>query len=46
MVDGKSTLSIGKRTLSFVLTPMIHWPEQMMTYCAEDKILYSNDGFG
>ena len=37
------TLSIGKRTLSFVQTPMVHWP---VTYCPEDKILFSNDCFG
>ncbi|MBE6468786.1 MAG: FprA family A-type flavoprotein [Coriobacteriaceae bacterium] len=40
------TLSIGKRTLSFVQTPMVHWPDNMVTYCPEDKILFSNDCFG
>ena len=34
IVDGKSTLNIGKRDLSFVPVPMVHWPEQMVTYCA------------
>lgn len=40
------TISIGKRSLSFVLTPMVHWPDNMITYCPEDKILFSNDAFG
>lgn len=40
------TLCIGKRTLSFVLTPMLHWPDNMVTYCPEEKILFSNDAFG
>lgn len=39
-------LSIGSRTLEFVCTPMLHWPDSMMTYSVEDKILFSNDGFG
>ena len=40
------TLSIGKRTLTFVQTPMVHWPDNMVTYDAFDKILFSNDAFG
>ncbi len=40
------TLSIGKRTLEFMTTPMLHWPDSMMTYVKEDKVLLSNDGFG
>lgn len=40
------TLCIGKRTLSFVDTPMLHWPESMMTYSSYDKVLFSSDGFG
>lgn len=40
------TLSIGKRTLSFVQTPMVHWPDNMVTYCPEEQILFSNDAFG
>ena len=39
-------LSIGKRTLTFVETRMIHWPDSMFTYLNEDKILFSSDGFG
>jgi flavorubredoxin len=40
------TLNIGKRTLLFIETPMLHWPDSMMTYIVEDKILVSQDGFG
>ncbi|HEY3374374.1 MAG TPA: FprA family A-type flavoprotein [Candidatus Aquicultor sp.] len=40
------TLAIGKRTLLFMETPMLHWPDSMMTYIKEDKILFSQDGFG
>lgn len=39
-------INIGKRNLSFLTTPMLHWPDSMMTYVAEDKILMPNDGFG
>lgn len=39
-------VSIGKRKLQFVPTPMLHWPDSMVTYCPEDKILFSNDAFG
>lgn len=40
------TLSLGKRTLSFVQTPLVHWPDNMVTYDAADRILFSNDAFG
>lgn len=40
------TLNIGARTLTFVQTPMVHWPDNMVTYSAHDKILFSNDAFG
>jgi flavorubredoxin len=40
------TLNIGKRNLTFVHTPMVHWPDNMTSYLAEDKILFSNDAFG
>lgn len=40
------TLNIGKRTLHFVNTPMVHWPDNMVTWSPEDKILFSNDAFG
>jgi flavorubredoxin len=39
-------LKIGKRTLVFLETPMLHWPDSMMTYSREDKILFSQDAFG
>ena len=41
-----TALSLGKRTLQFVATPMLHWPDSMVTYCPEEKILFSNDAFG
>lgn len=40
------TLSLGTRTLSFVQTPLVHWPDNMVTYSAADRILFSNDAFG
>ncbi|QWT17718.1 FprA family A-type flavoprotein [Collinsella sp. zg1085] len=40
------TLNIGKRTLSFLQTPFVHWPDNMLTYSEADKILFSNDCFG
>ena len=40
------TLSTGKYTFHFVPTPMVHWPDSMVTYLAEEKILFSNDAFG
>ncbi len=39
-------LSLGNRTLTFIETRMIHWPDSMFTYLNEDKILFSSDGFG
>ena len=39
-------LCIGKRTLTFVQTPMVHWPDNMVTYDSYDCILFSNDAFG
>ncbi|MDH3982320.1 MAG: FprA family A-type flavoprotein [Kiritimatiellaceae bacterium] len=43
--DGDS-ISLGKRTLAFVDTPMVHWPESMFTYVPEEKLLFSMDAFG
>ena len=40
------TLNIGERTLTFVTTPMVHWPDNMVTYSDVDQILFSNDAFG
>lgn len=39
-------ISLGGRTLAFLETPMVHWPDSMMTYIPEDKLLFSMDGFG
>lgn len=44
--DG-DTLNLGpETTLQFALTPMVHWPETMMTYLREEQTLFSGDGFG
>lgn len=45
VADGDS-LSLGKRTLTFLETPMVHWPESMFTYVPEEKLLFSMDAFG
>jgi len=39
-------LPLGKRTLTFVEAPMIHWPDSMFTYCREEGLLLPNDAFG
>jgi len=45
-VDDGEELDIGGKTLRFIHTPWVHWPETMVTYLAEDKILFSCDFFG
>ena len=40
------SLSLGERTLQFIGAAMIHWPEVIVTYCPEEKTLFSADGFG
>lgn len=40
------TLSLGSHTLQFIMAPMIHWPEVMVTYEQSEKLLFSADGFG
>jgi len=45
IADG-DTLDLGKNKLKFYLTPMVHWPETMMTYESTRKILFSGDAFG
>jgi flavorubredoxin len=40
------TLDLGGKTLQFFPVPLVHWPDSMMTYLAEDKILFPNDAFG
>ncbi|MFI3287816.1 MAG: FprA family A-type flavoprotein [Rikenellaceae bacterium] len=39
-------LNLGHHNLKFVFTPWVHWPETMMTYCTEEKVLFSADAFG
>lgn len=39
-------ISLGKRTLTFYMTPMVHWPESMVSYESVDQILFSQDAFG
>ncbi|GHV50958.1 flavodoxin [Synergistales bacterium] len=46
IVKDGDTLDISGRRLVFAFTPMVHWPESMVTYDATDKILFSNDIFG
>lgn len=46
VISSGDVRSIGSRTLTFVATPMVHWPENMVTYCKEEKMLFSNDAFG
>ena len=46
MVKEGDTLSLGKHELTFVMAPMVHWPEVMVTYDSTDKVLFSADGFG
>jgi len=46
IVKTGDTLNIGKRNLLFIETPMLHWPDSMMTYIREDKLLISQDAFG
>ena len=40
------TLSLGRHTLQFIMAPMVHWPEVMVTYEQTDKTLFTADGFG
>lgn len=46
IVQSGETLPLGKRAIQFVHTPMVHWPDNMVSYCPEEKILFSNDAFG
>jgi flavorubredoxin len=45
-VDDKETISLGDRTLEFIHAPWVHWPETMLTYLREDRILFPCDFFG
>jgi flavorubredoxin len=46
VVKTGDTVKIGEKTLMFIETPMLHWPDSMMTYIPEDKLLISQDAFG
>jgi len=45
-VADKENISLGDRTLEFIYTPWVHWPETMVSYLREDRILFSYDFFG
>ena len=45
-VETGTELNIGKHTLTFLETRMVHWPDSMFTYLKDEKILFSSDGFG
>ena len=45
-VDDRESISLGDRTLEFIYAPWVHWPETMLTYLKEDKILFPCDLFG
>ena len=46
LVKEMDTLCTGRHTFAFVMAPMVHWPEAMVTYDTVDKVLYSADAFG
>lgn len=46
VVKTQDVLKLGKRTLSFIEAPMIHWPDSMFTYSRDDETLFPNDAFG
>lgn len=46
LISDNDTIDLGGCHLQFILTPMVHWPETMMTHLAEEKILFSGDAFG
>jgi len=46
VIEDNETLKVGNKTLKFIFTPWVHWPETMSTYLVEDKILFSCDFFG
>ena len=45
-IKSGESLVLGEKTLNFVTTPMVHWPDNMVSYLAPDNILFSNDAFG
>jgi len=46
VVKSGDELDLGERTLQFLQTPMVHWPDNMVSYCEEENLLFSNDAFG
>ena len=46
ILNSGDSLSLGKRSLTLVNVPMVHWPESSVAYMPEEKILFSNDAFG
>ncbi|MBP7121170.1 MAG: FprA family A-type flavoprotein [Methanolinea sp.] len=46
VIKDRDTLDLGGKTLEFILTPWVHWPETMVTYAREDRVLFSCDFFG
>ena len=46
VVKDRDTISLGNKTLEFIMAPWVHWPETMMTYVREDNVLFSCDLFG
>ena len=46
VVKEGDTLELGQHTLTFMMAPMVHWPEVMVAYDSKDKVLFSADGFG
>ena len=45
-IKSGDSINIGSRDLSFLTTPMVHWPDNQFTYCPQEKLLFSNDAFG
>lgn len=46
VIKSGETLSLGQRSLQFITTPMVHWPDNMVVYMPEEKLLFSNDSLG
>jgi len=46
VIKDRETLDLGGKTLEFLITPWVHWPETMLTYAREDRVLFSCDLFG
>lgn len=46
VVKSNETINLGKKNIKFIHTPMVHWPDNMVSYLQEDNILFSNDAFG